>query len=250
MNGHIREAARMGFVEQLRRPLVLVMLVVVPLVFITRSIAQTTRAPRQIVAPGGFDVLTDMQALHGASMAAITIAFMTGLIAAFVMNSSRMADRRLVIAGFRPREIVISRMLVLAAATVLVVLVSLVVIAFDFTPRSWPLFIAGNAMIGVVYGLIGALAGRLMGLLGATYFMLFAAMLDIGIVQNPMFVTGDPEGFARLLPGYGPNRITIDGALAPDASFHSWTALAAGGVWLAALSALVLFAVARNAATE
>lgn len=250
MNRHVREAARLGLVEQLRRPLVLVLLVVVPLVFITRAMSQTTRAPRRIVAPGGFDVLTDMRALHGASMAAITIAFLTGLIAAFIMNSSRMADRRLVVAGFRPREIVTARLLVLAAATAIVVVVSLTVIAFDFTPRSWPLFIAGNAMVGAVYGSIGALAGRLMGLLGATYFMLFSAMLDIGIVQNPMFVRGDPEGIARLLPGYGPIRVTINGAMTPDAAFHSWPALAAGSVWLVALSALVLFAVARNAALE
>ena len=52
----------------------------------------------------------------------------------------------------------------------------------------------------------------LLGQLGATYLVLFLAMLGIGILQNPMFGDGTPGGLARAFPDYGAGRIVIDGA--------------------------------------
>ena len=47
---------------------------------------------------------------------------------------------------------------------------------------------------------IGALAGAALGQLGATYLVLFLAMLGIGIVQDPMFGDGTPGGLAYAFP--------------------------------------------------
>ena len=63
----------------------------------------------------------------------------------------------------------------------------MVVTAISFTPQQWMPFVAGNLMIGLIYGSIGALAGVALGRVGATYFMLFLAMVDLGIAQTPMF---------------------------------------------------------------
>lgn len=197
MNARVATATRLGFREQARRPLLLVLLVVLPFFFITRAIARTQPTPRLIGLPGGGEVLTTMKDVHGASMVTITVAFLAALCGAFIMRSARSADRRLVVAGFRPIEAVLPRLAVLASATFVVLGVSLAVTALSFTPASWPVFMAGNLLVGLTYACIGALAGSALGQLGATYLVLFLAMLGIGILQNPMFGDGTPGGLRR-----------------------------------------------------
>ena len=249
MSARVITATRLGFREQARRPLLLVLLVVVPFLFITRAIARTEPAPRVIGLPGGGDVLTTMKDVHGASMVTITVAFLAALCGAFIMRSAQSADRRLVVAGFRPLEAILPRLIVLAAATCGVLAVSLAVTALSFAPASWPAFVAGNLLVGLTYACVGALAGALLGQLGATYVVLFLAMLGIGILQNPMFGDGSPGGLAFLFPDYGAGRVVIDGAFSPG--FHAWGEMALAFGWLAVLGGAVaskLWSLLRNAA--
>ncbi len=153
--------------------------------------------------PGNETLVLTMRQVHGASMVAITIAFLAGLCGLFVMQSAREADRRLVVAGLRPMETIAARFAVLAAATGLVVVVSLTVTALSFTPQRWLGFIVANLLIGLIYACIGALAGAGLGRLGATYFMFFLPMVDLGIAQNPMFGDGNPTRGPRRCPVTG-----------------------------------------------
>jgi hypothetical protein len=237
-------ATRLGFLEQARRPLLVILLVGLPFFFITRAIASTEKLPRQVQLPGGGWVLTNMRDIHGASMAAITVAFLCGLVGVFVMQSAVGADRRLVVAGFRPWQALLPRLLVLATATALVLTVSLAVTALSFTPKLWLPVIAGTLAVGLVYGLLGALAGAFVSRLGAMYLMLFGAMLDIGIAQDPMFGSGAPPDWAALLPGYGPGRMIIDGAL--SSQFHAWSAALIALGWVGLLTAAVITLLARR----
>ena len=59
--------------------------------------------------------------------------------------------------------------------------------------------------------------------------------LDLGIWQSPM-VRGEPDSWARWLPGYGGTRMVIDGALTPG--FDEASSLAAGLGWIAVLVVL------------
>ena len=68
MNGRVLTATRLGFREQARRPLLLVLLVALPFFFITRAIERTEPLPRLVGLPGGGDILTTMKDVHGASM--------------------------------------------------------------------------------------------------------------------------------------------------------------------------------------
>lgn len=231
-----RTATAMAFRDQARRPLVLVLLVVVPAYIITRSISETLPTPRLIGLPGGVAVVTTMRDLHGAGMGGMTIAFVTALVGVFVMQSALEGDRRLVVAGFRPGETVLPRLLVLLAATALVVTVAALVTAANFTPDSWGPFLAGLVLIGLIYGGLGALAGALLDKLAATYLILFLVLSDIGVVQNPMFHTTPGEG-AWLLPGYGPARLMYEGAFSP--SFRAGGELALGLAWLLAVATAV-----------
>ena len=209
MAGRIWLAVRMDMHDLRRRPLLLVLLVVTPLVFITRAISLTERIPRSIGLPGGGTTITTMRDIHGAVMAAITVAFLGGLIGVFTMQAAKQADRRLVLAGFRGVETVLARLVVLFLATGVALVLALVVTARDFTPQSWLWFALGTATIAITYAGIGALAGTLLGRVGATYLLLFLAMLDLGVVQNPMFGNGSPPGWAVILPGYPGVRVVI-----------------------------------------
>lgn len=244
MTGRARTATAMAFRDQLRRPLLLILLLVVPAYVITRSIATTQATPRLIGLPGGGEILTTMRDLHGAIMAGIAIAFVAALVGVFVMRSALLGDRRLVIAGFRPREAISARLVVLVSATALIVAVSAVVTALNFTPELWPTFLLSLALIGLIYAAIGSLAGAVLDKLAATYLILFLAMTDLGIVQNPMFGDGTPASWAAILPGYGPSRLMVGSAF--SSSFNMSGDLALSLAWVVLLGAGV-FSVLRRA---
>lgn len=232
MVARARIATAMAFRDQRRRPLVLIVLVLLPAYVITRSIAETLATPKQIGLPGGVVVTTTMKELHGAGMGGVVIAFAAALLGVFVMQSALQGDRRLVVAGFRPGETVIARMGVLLVAITLVVAISAIVTALNFTPASWAPLLTAMVLLGLIYAGIGALAGALLDKLAATFLMLFLVMTDLGVVQTPMFHE-TPGAFAWLLPGWAPSRVMYEAAF--SSSFHAGWELAVGIGWLVAL---------------
>lgn len=243
MTARAQVATAMGFREQFRRPLLLILLVVVPVYVVTRSIAQTEATPRHLGLPGGATVTTTMQDLHGAVMAGTAIAFVAGLCGVFVMQSALQGDRRLVVAGFRAGETLLARLAVLVADMALVVAVSLIATALYFDPAAWLPFAGSAILIGLIYAPLGALFGAVLDKLAATYVMLFVVMTDLGIVQNPMFGDGKPDSWAVLLPGYGPTRVMVDGAF--SSGFHAGGDLLFSLAWIGALGVAVVLLLRR-----
>jgi hypothetical protein len=237
-------ATAMAFRDQLRRPLVPILLVLVPLFIVLIAVAQTEPNPRRIELPGGIWAETTMKALHGPEMAKFAVAFVAALVGVFVMRASLQGDRRLVAAGLRRRTAVLARLSVVVTATAVVVAVSALVMRIGFTPASWPPVLAGLFLAGLIYAGIGALAGTLLDRLAATYLILFLGVTDLGVVQTPMF-HANPVRFAWLLPGYGPTRVMLDGSYTTRfaaggelAVALAWTAVLAVGVYLVLRRAL------------
>ena len=243
MTSRVASATKLELRELRRRPLLLILLVALPFFFITRSIARTVPQPKMIALPGDGEVLSNMQDIHGATMALITIAFLAGLCGLFIMQSARDADRRLIVAGFGPLEAVIPRFAAIGLATAVVVSVSLLVTALSFSPEQWPVFVLANLLVGLTYASLGALAGVALGRLGGTYLMLFLPMIDLGIAQTPMFGDGKPDGFAVLLPGYGADRVAVDAAFSTN--FHAWGELAVAVGWALGVLGAVLVVLTR-----
>jgi len=246
MRARVLTATRLGFVEQARRPLLLVLLVTVPFVFITWSFWVTEAIPRVVELPRGGIVPTTMRDIHGAIMVPITVGFLAGLVGMFVVRSALEADRRLVVAGFSPSEAVVPRLAVITAATVVVLGVSIAVTALDFAPAAWWPFVAGNLLAGLTYALIGALAGASMGALGGAYFMFFLPMVDFGIAQNPMFFDGRPPEWAVALPGWGSTRMIVDGAF--SGGFDATVGLLAALGWAFTLTFVIVLLLRRAVA--
>jgi hypothetical protein len=235
-------ATVMSFRDQRRRPLVGILVVVVPAVVIVWSVALTQAIPRRIGLPGGAQILTTMKALHGPGMASLSVAFVAALLGVFVTQSALQGDRRLVAAGMRPGETILARLAVLSCATVLLVAVSAAAMAASFTPASWAPVIAALILTGLIYAAIGSVAGALLDKLAATYLLLFLSLTDT-IVQSPMFHS-TPGRWAILLPGYAPTRILIDGSFSPH--FHATSDLLFAFGWVAALAVAVYLVLRRT----
>jgi hypothetical protein len=233
----------MAFRDQRRRPLVLILLVALPAYVVARSIAQTEATPRLIGVPGDLEVTTTMQDLHGAVMAGAVIAFVAGLVGVFVMHAALAGDRRLIVAGYRAGEAIAARLCVLGAAVTVVVAASVAATAAYFTPASWPPLIVALALTGVIYAAIGTLAGVVLDKLAATYLLLFLALTDVTIVQNPMFGDGTPGEWALLLPGHGPVRMMVDGAFSEG--FHAGAELGLSLAWVGVLVVAMILVLRR-----
>jgi hypothetical protein len=244
---------RFGFREYRRNVVFWAMLVIVPFAFITLMIAITPAIPLrvQLVSTGGSAIsVISMVHVHGAIMAPITVAFLSGIAGLFVVIGSSDADRRLVLAGFRAGEVLAARFALIAVAAVLAVAVSMVVTDLEFQPQQWLPFVGANLLIALIYAMVGVILGPLVGRIGGLYLIFLLPFMDLGIVQDPMFY-GTPLAWAKFLPGYGPVRLLMNG------SFTSFTCGVDGSwglpyalAWLVGLTGIATIVFHRIAAPK
>jgi len=199
----------MGLREFRRTPVLLGLLAVLPVYYIGAFmyIVPDTSLP---VTIDGESLRVPLADLIAALMTPLTAGLLAGIVGLFVMQSSKEADGRLRLAGFRSRELIVSRVSLLAAGGLLVSGVSLGVVLLGFTPASIPGFIAGTVLAALTYGVFGVIVGVSVDRLSGVYVMLFAPTVDVLLFQNPM-ATESPR-WVTLLPGYFVTRATMDAA--------------------------------------
>ncbi len=76
--------------------------------------------------------------------------------------------------------------------------------------------------------------------MSGTYLMFFAPMIDVGLLQNPMFPRDNVAWWVQLLPGYRPMEILVDVSFTP--SFDTGADLLVTLVYVAAFALLGMFA--------
>ena len=241
---------RCAFREYRRNTVLWVLLIGLPIVFISLSFVVTPDQPAPVeLLEGGRRGITilSMIDVHGSIMASITAAFLAGLAGLFVVSDSAQGDRRLTLAGFRPSEVLAGRLGVIAFASLLTTGVALGVTAFDFVPRDWPTFAAGTALVALTYAMIGVLVGSLVGRLGGLYIILVLPFLDVGVAQSPMFDAA-PPGWASFMPAHGAIRVMLDGAF--TTTFDEIGALGLALMWLAAITLAAVAVFHRIAAPQ
>ncbi|MEV0901599.1 ABC transporter permease [Actinoplanes sp. NPDC049802] len=235
-----------GLRERARTPVLAVLLVVVPAVFILGAVAVTPDADLTLRLTDGGRELTEhlsMRDTHGGTMAPIAIGALAALTGLFAVLDARAADRRLILAGARVPVLLTARLGMVGLSAGLVTAVSLAATALVFEPRQWPVYAAANLLVAAVYALVGVVLGPLVGRVAGVFVAFLVPFLDLGLVQSPML--GDTPAWGRLLPGWGAYQILNDGAF--TTGFDQLTGLAATGAWLAglAVAALLLFRPAR-----
>ncbi len=246
----LRVGSRHVWREYRRNVALWFLLVGLPFFFITLSIIITPDqpVPVELVENGVREItILSMVDLHGAIMVPITVAFLAGLAGLFVVLGSVEADRRLVIAGYRPREVLAARLGVIALAAVLVSVVSLGVTAISFEPEAWGTFAAATLMVALTYAMIGVVVGPVVGRLGGLYLMFLLPFLDAGLAQNVMFQAA-PPAWGTWLPAHGAVRMLIDGAFTPGFDETAGLLLAVG--WLVAIAAAAAWVFHRLSAPQ
>jgi hypothetical protein len=106
-------------------------------------------------------------------------------------------------------------------------------------------FAGGNLLLGLIYALLGVCLGPLFGRVSGVFIAFLVPFIDIGITQSPM-LRSQPAGWARLLPGYGADRVLLDGGLTTQ--FDQTGPLLLALAWLVMLAVPIRLVVFRYAA--
>jgi hypothetical protein len=229
--------ARAAFRDYRRNRVLWAMLIVVPAGFIALAAAQTATTPMPVTLLNGARQLTIMHSLrqiHAPEMASIATALLAGVAGLFIVSGSADGDRRLVLAGYRPREVLAAHLSVIAGAAVIVTAVSLAVSAVFVSPQQWIEYAAADLLIALTYAMIGVLLGPLVGRLGGLYVLLLLSMVDVGFGQTVMFKPVPPT-WGAYLPARGAGSLLLDGAF--TSSFEQYGQLLLALAWLTALTA-------------
>jgi len=235
---------QMGAQQYLRNGLFITLLIIMPPAFITLSFTTTPDAllPVGLREGGGIQtVLLSMPDLHGALMVPMTAAFLSGFVGLFVMFNAREGDRRLVIAGYSLPNLLAVRLTMIVVLSLAITLLSVGVTLISFRPEQTGTFFLINLVSALQYAFLGAVAGTFLNAVSGTYLMFFAPMIDIGLVQNPMFPRESVQWWAKLLPGYAPMEVLTDISFTPG--FDTWGFLGLSVLYVVALGAVaaVLF---------
>ncbi len=236
--------------EYRRNRVLWVLLVAVPVLFVALAAEQTptTRVPVRLVEGARqLTAMLSMRQIHAGEMASISSALLAGIAGLFVVTGSAAGDRRLVLAGFRPRQVLAGHLGVIAAAAAITSAVSLAVSAAFFAPSQWLVYAGADLLVALIYAMIGVLLGPLVGRLGGLYLLLLLAIVDPGYGQTVMFHPLPPT-WGAFLPARGAGTLLLDGSFA--STFEQYGYLLLGVAWLVALTGAALFVFRRQIGTS
>ena len=197
-----------------RRRVVLILLVLMPVVFL--SVVELTASAKLI--PFRLASLDEMVFIEETQKQISLIFFSvtsTGFLVSFLglnlvqVNSD--VNRRLVICGYHPFELLISNLLSLFLVILAIaVYIGFLITAF-FPVKHLPAYISGLTLIGFVYGCYGLAIGSLVkGKLEGVFLIVLLANIDAGWLQNPMYYAEAQNNIIiRYLPAYFPSQSAI-----------------------------------------
>jgi hypothetical protein len=169
---------------------------------------------------------------HAAVVGGIALAFSLTGAPIFASITSRAADQRLVLAGYRPPELVLARLLVLEAYGAIIALAFTAAMVAHSHPPHTALLVAGVVMVGLVAVPFGLVLG---GLLPSE---LEAVLVMIGVVGIQLTLDQTAR-VAKLLPFWGPRQL-LEGSLGtPISTPHAvWVGVGYAAVLLGLTFAL------------
>ena len=213
-----------------RRRVVILLLVIMPLVFL--SVVELTASLKHIF----FRLASlDEKVFIEESQKQISLIFFsvtsTGFLVSFLalnliqINSD--ANRRLVICGYHPLELLIANLLCLLLIILFIAIYIGLLINVFFSVKHLIMYIFGLSLIGFVYGCYGLAIGSLLkGKLEGVFLIILLANIDSGWLQNPMYYADAQNNIIiRYLPAYFPSQSVIISAFtdysAINAMFYS-----------------------------
>ena len=213
-----------------RRRIILISLVVIPVAFL--SGVELTASPKIILfrlASLNEKIFLE-ESQKGIALVFFAVAstgFLVSFLALNLIQIDNDVNRRLVICGYHPFELLISNLFSLLLMIMSIALyIGLLINAF-VPIKHLPMFIFGLTLIGFVYGCYGLTIGSLIkGKLEGILLIFLLANIDVGWLQNPMYYAEAHNNIIiRYLPAYFPSQSAIIAAFTDysvaNAAFYS-----------------------------
>jgi len=231
----IRAALASGAREYRRTPVFLVLLVGLPayVIWVLSAVMPDSTVGFRASGEAVQLPLAEAVTVFVTPMVAALLSAIAGL---FLMDAAA-NDGRLVVAGYRPVEVVLARLGLLGVVSGLATAVALSVMATTFTPEGVLAFAMAVWLGALAYGMAGIVVGTTLDRLPGVYLLLFGSMIDLFLFQNPLAT--DQPALAAVLPGHYP----VEAAMA--AAFTGAVDSATVGL---AVGVVALLAVAGTAA--
>jgi hypothetical protein len=198
----------------LRRRIVLIALALIPIVFL--SVVHMTASPK--IIPFRLASL-DENIFIEESQKVISMVFFsctaTGFLVSFLALNLIQIDndvnKRLIICGSHPFELLLSNLFSLIIMTFSIALYIGLLIRLFVSLDHLLLYILGLTLMGFVYGCYGLAVGTLIrGKLEGVFFIVMLANIDAGWLQNPMYYAEAQNNvIIRYLPAYFPSQSAI-----------------------------------------
>jgi hypothetical protein len=209
-----------------RRRIILIALMVIPVVFL--SVVEMTASSQLILFRlASLDETVFLeQTLKGVSLVFFSVTatgFLVSFLALNLIQIDSDVNRRLVICGYHPLELLISNLLALFLMIIsIAAYVGLLANAFISVRHLLP-FLFGLTLIGFVYGCYGlAIGSFIKGKLEGVFFIVLLANVDVGWLQNPMYYAeANNNIIIRYLPAYFPSQSAIIAAFTDYSGTHA-----------------------------
>jgi hypothetical protein len=229
-----------------RRRIVLILLIVIPTIFLfTVSITTSDRLLPFQLASLEKEVFIEVSEKEISLLffAVASTGFLVSFLALNLIQKNSMINRRLVICGYHPLELLVSNLLSLFLMILLIAIyVGLLTHAFFSIDQLW-LMIFGLALTGFVYGCYGLAVGSMIrGELEGILLIVLLANIDAGWLQNPLFYDeAQNQVIIRYLPAYFPSQTAIIAAFTDYSAVKASLISILYGLVLLILSMLIYF---------
>ncbi|MFO7720191.1 MAG: hypothetical protein R6W85_07110 [Gillisia sp.] len=197
-----------------RQKIVIILLLIIPAFFLT--VVEFTTSDRMLpfqLASLDDDVFINISE-KGISFIFFAVAssgFLVSFLALNLIQKNNEVNRRLIICGYHPIELLISILLALFLAIVLIA-AYVGLLTHAFYPIDHPgRFNLGLVLIGFVYGSYGLVVGSIIkGELEGILLIVLLVNIDVGWLQNPLFYAeAQNQIIIKFLPAYFPSQTAI-----------------------------------------
>ena len=197
-----------------RRRVVLLLLVLMPVVFLSvvEMTASIKMIPFRLASLDKMVFIQESQRQISLIFFSVTsTGFLVSFLALNLIQIDSNVNRRLVICGYHPFELLISNLVALILVILFIAVYIGLLINVFFTVQHLPLYVTGLALTGFVYGCYGLAVGSLIkGKLEGVFFIVLLANIDAGWLQNPMYYAEAQNNvIIRYLPAYYPSQSAI-----------------------------------------
>lgn len=197
-----------------RQKIVIILLLIIPAFFLT--IVEFTTSDRML--PFQLASLDDEVFINisekGISFIFFAVAssgFLVSFLALNLIQKNNTVNRRLIVCGYHPIELLISILLALFLVVALIAIyVGILTNAF-YNIDNLGRFILGLVLIGFVYGSYGLAIGSLVKAeLEGILLIVLLVNIDVGWLQNPLFYAeAQNQIIIKFLPAYFPSQTAI-----------------------------------------